>query len=92
MAALFNDYRLIINLSLDLNDELKTSEANRIFKFIKTVQGSEYKPNRISFWYNAPKTAKNKDGQVNIGFNNWMDITMVEQVMEKLETELERKS
>ena len=62
--------------------------AKKIFEFIQTVQGSKYKPNRISFWYNIPKTKNNKDGQMNISFDDWLDIKMIEHVIERIETEL----
>jgi hypothetical protein len=47
-----------------------------------------YKPIRIIFLYNVPKTKNNKDGRMIISFDDWIDIIMVEHVMERMEKEL----
>ncbi|MDR0380405.1 MAG: hypothetical protein LBH86_00200 [Oscillospiraceae bacterium] len=88
MAALVDDYHLVVRPNVDFEDELKMSEADKILDFIQTVQGGLFKPSRISFLYNIPETKNNKDGLISIGFDDWIDINMVEQVMRRIETEL----
>jgi len=84
MAALLETYSLVVTLNLDLNTDTQTNEAEKIFKFIKIVQGSDYAPNRISFWYKSSKTTESKNGQINIVFDDWMDISTVSQILEQL--------
>jgi len=87
MAPLIEEYLLIIDAKQLLDAENKADEANKMLRFIQDVQKSEYKPDRIVFWYSVPKSQTNSRGSENVSFENWSEITEVEQVALRIEEE-----
>ena len=87
MAPLIEEYLLIVDIKQLLDADNKVDEANKILLFIQDVQKSEYQPDRIVFWYNVPKPEKNTRGNANVSFENWSEITGVEQVALRIEEE-----
>ena len=87
MDDLIEEYLLIIDTNTIIGATNKTIKANKIFDFIQTVQNSGCKPERIVFLYDVSKSELNKDGSASISFDEWKELTAIEQVALLLEEE-----
>lgn len=90
----FLKYDFYITTNLLLDSGSKITEAKRMFKLIKVVQKSSYKPTEILFWYKTGKDEKKDDltdsktwPEMYIEFGDWSSITTVDQVIAEMDAQ-----
>jgi len=91
MEFYFN-YKFHITTNRLLNNQSKNEEAYRVLMMIQQVQASRYQPEEILFYYLTGKDASKENvrdietsPERMISFDNWMEITTIEQVIAEID-------
>lgn len=90
MEALIEEYLVRINTEEYLNEDNILSESTKVLMLIQFLKESGYKPDALVFRYVAPKTFQNSYGLNIISIDDWKDTTTVEEIVEKLKSELSK--
>ena len=84
IIPLIDEYRFLVNVMDCLLDaDTRVDEADKIFRFIKKVQESPYKPDRIVFWYQVAN-----GGLKSIGFDQGEEIASIDQVLLRVDEDV----